>query len=70
MENVLVRISPHTGEVLGWVDLSLLYNKIPKYHSVDVLNGIAYDKKNDRIFVTGKYWPYIFEIKINNGVDK
>ncbi len=70
MESVLVRISPHTGEVLGWVDLSLLYNKIPKYHSVDVLNGIAYDKKNDRIFVTGKYWPYIFEIKINNGVAK
>jgi len=68
MQSVIVRISPKTGEVLGWVDLSLLYNKIPKYYSVDVLNGIAYDKKNNRIFVTGKYWPYIFEILVINGV--
>jgi len=67
MQSILVRISPHTGEVLGWVDLSQLHNKIPKYYSVDVLNGIAFDKKNNRIFVTGKYWPYIFEIKIING---
>jgi glutamine cyclotransferase len=68
MESVIVRISPYTGQILGWVDLSLLYNQIPKYHSVDVLNGIAFDKKNSRIFVTGKYWPYIFEILIKNGV--
>jgi len=68
MESILVRISPHTGEVLGWVDLRQLYNKIPQYYSVDVLNGIAFDKNNNRIFVTGKYWPYIFEIKIMNGV--
>lgn len=68
MQSVIVRISPHTGKILGWIDLSLLYNKIPKYYSVDVLNGIAYDENNDRIFVTGKYWPYVFKIKINNGV--
>lgn len=67
-QNVIARISPHTGKVLGWIDLNLLYNQIPKYHSVDVLNGIAYDKNNNRIFVTGKYWPYVFEIKIHNGV--
>ncbi|MBN1474095.1 MAG: glutaminyl-peptide cyclotransferase [Syntrophaceae bacterium] len=64
MESVLVRVSPITGKVLGWVDLSPLYNKIPKYYSVDVLNGIAYDRSNNRIFVTGKYWPHIFEIKL------
>ena len=61
-ENVIARISPQTGKVLGWVDLSLLYNMLPVNCRVDVLNGIAYDQENDRIFVTGKYWPKVFEI--------
>ena len=61
-ENVIARISPETGKVLGWVDLSLLYNLLPVNCRVDVLNGIAYDQENDRIFVTGKLWPKIFEI--------
>jgi glutaminyl-peptide cyclotransferase len=64
MEDVIVRINPETGEVLGWIDLSRLYSKILKKTKMDVLNGIAYDSKNDRIFVTGKYWPKIFEIKV------
>lgn len=62
MENVIARISPLTGEVLGWVDLSKLYNVLPVNFKVDVLNGIAYDQDSDRIFVTGKFWPKVFEI--------
>ena len=65
MENVIVRISPQTGEVLGWVDLSKLYNLLPGDCRVDVLNGIAYDQDRDRIFITGKLWPKIFEIKLS-----
>jgi glutamine cyclotransferase len=59
-----VRISPVTGKVLEWVDLSPLYSLIPEPNRIDVLNGIAYDNSRDRIFVTGKLWPNIFEIKI------
>ncbi len=65
MENVIARISPSTGEVLGWVDLSRLYDLLPANCRVGVLNGIAYDQENDRIFVTGKFWPKIFEIKLS-----
>jgi len=64
MENIIVRISPLTGEVLGWVDLSPLYDLLPYNRRADVLNGIAYDQDRNRIFVTGKFWPKIFEIKI------
>lgn len=63
-EDIIVRISPLTGKILGWVDLSLLYSLIPKHNPIDVLNGIAYDNMRDRIFVTGKLWPKIFEIKV------
>jgi hypothetical protein len=63
-ENIIVRISPVTGKVLGWIDLSPLYSLMPKDGRIDVLNGIAYDHNRDRIFVTGKLWPKIFEIKI------
>lgn len=69
MEDVIVRISPQTGRVLGWIDLSLLYSELPVLARRDVLNGIAYDNKNDRIFVTGKFWPKLFEIKISKRTD-
>jgi glutamine cyclotransferase len=54
-------INPSTGEVKGWVDLSGLHQQT-SYD--DVLNGIAYDKQADRLFVTGKHWPNLFEIEI------
>jgi glutamine cyclotransferase len=66
MEDVIVRISPMTGKVLGWIDLSPLIPMLPSLERRDVLNGIAYDKENDRIFVTGKFWPKLFEIKLIN----
>jgi len=59
----IARISPKTGQVLGWVDLSGLLD--PRDATgVDVMNGIAYDAAGDRLFVTGKLWPKLFEIRI------
>ena len=65
MEDLIVRISPKTGKVKGWVDLSSLRSYLPRNAQVDVLNGIAYDAKKDRIFVTGKLWPKVFEIQLS-----
>lgn len=59
----IARISPENGKVLGWIDLKGLLNE-EENEEVDVLNGIAYDKKNDRLFVTGKFWSKLFEIKL------
>ena len=63
-ENRIARISPQTGRVLGWIDLSGLLKPQEVSDPEAVLNGIAYDKKNDRLFVTGKLWPKLFEIKV------
>jgi glutaminyl-peptide cyclotransferase len=60
----IARISPATGKVLGWIDLSGLRPLSVRSNEEAVLNGIAYDAQHDRIFVTGKLWPKIFEIKI------
>ena len=60
---LIARISPTTGKVLGWIDLTGLLSQA-EMQGVDVLNGIAYDVKQDRLFVTGKLWPKIFEIKL------
>ncbi len=60
----IARISPHTGKVLGWIDLSGIIDKRQFTDSDAVLNGIAYDAKEDRLFVTGKLWPKLFEIKV------
>jgi len=59
----IVRISPKTGRVTGWIDLGGLLNPREAQH-VDVLNGIAYDAAADRLFVTGKLWPKLFEIVV------
>ncbi len=58
-------IDPNTGQVTAWLDLSgLLDPSTHRGHTVDVLNGIAYDELEDRLFVTGKLWPTVFEIEI------
>jgi glutamine cyclotransferase len=59
----IARISPKTGHVTGWIDLTGLLDAREAV-GTDVLNGIAYDAKGDRLFVTGKWWPKLFEIKI------
>jgi glutamine cyclotransferase len=62
----IARISPQSGHVIGWIDLSGLLPDSKKINDEAVLNGIAYDAQHDRLFVTGKQWPTIFEIKIIN----
>ena len=59
----IARISPATGEVVGWIDLAALYPKSAR-SSEAVLNGIAYDAASKRLFVTGKNWPQLYEIEI------
>jgi glutamine cyclotransferase len=60
----IARISPASGKVLGWIDLSGLLPKEERSSPEAVLNGIAYDAAHDRLFVTGKLWPKIFEIRV------
>ena len=60
----IARVSPQTGKVLGWIDLTGLLPDIAQSNPDAVLNGIAYDARSDRLFVTGKLWPKLFEIKI------
>jgi glutaminyl-peptide cyclotransferase len=64
--DTIVRIAPDSGRVLGWIDLRGLLTGAERA-STDVLNGIAYDAAHDRLFVTGKLWPKVFEIKIVEG---
>jgi glutaminyl-peptide cyclotransferase len=60
----IARISPADGRVLGWIDLTGILPKAERADSEAVLNGIAYDAAGDRLFVTGKLWPRLFEIRI------
>lgn len=60
----IARIAPDTGRVIGWVDLRGLLSAEDHGEPVDVLNGIAYDAETDRLFVTGKLWPKLFEIEL------
>ena len=62
--NRIARISPKTGKVIGWIEMDGLLNQEELREPVDVLNGIAYDAEKDRLFVTGKLWPKVFEIKL------
>ena len=54
----------HDGKVTGWINLTGLLAPADHTGHTDVLNGIAYDAKGDRLFVTGKKWPKLFEIKL------
>jgi glutaminyl-peptide cyclotransferase len=60
----VARIDPDTGHVTRWIDLSGLLTDADRAGGVDVLNGIAHDPATDRLFVTGKLWPKLFEIRI------
>lgn len=64
-KDVIVRIDPATGKLLGRIDLSSITEAEQKSNrNADVLNGIAYDEAGDRLFVTGKLWRKLFEIKV------
>jgi glutaminyl-peptide cyclotransferase len=60
----IARIAPATGQVLGWINLAGLLPDDERTDPEAVLNGIAYDAAHDRLFVTGKLWPKLFEIKV------
>ncbi|MES2522530.1 MAG: glutaminyl-peptide cyclotransferase [Gemmatimonadota bacterium] len=60
----IARIDPATGNVTGWIDLAGILPKMDRTGNEDVLNGIAYDASGDRLFVTGKLWSKLYEIKL------
>lgn len=62
--DVIVRIDPESGAVTGIVDLRSLRERLGPDQNAEVLNGIAYDEKTGRLFVTGKFWPALFEIRL------
>jgi glutaminyl-peptide cyclotransferase len=62
--NYIARINPSSGNVVGWIDLAGISPEDQQGKSEHTLNGIAYDAANDRIFVTGKNWKKLFEIKL------
>jgi len=60
----IARIDPQTGRVTGWLNLAGLRSFEGNISTDNVLNGIAYDEEGDRLFVTGKNWPKLFEIRM------
>lgn len=64
MTDKIARISPETGKVLGWINLAGILPEIEIRSQDGVLNGIAYDAAHNRLFVTGKLWPRLFEIEV------
>jgi glutamine cyclotransferase len=62
--DMIARISPRDGHVIAWIDLKGLLPAEQRVDDEAVLNGIAYDAKYDRIFVTGKRWPTVFQIEV------
>jgi len=63
-EDRIARIDPGTGQITGWIELKGLLDPSDSTRNTDVLNGIAYDSANHRLFVTGKLWPKLFEIEL------
>lgn len=62
--DLIARIDLATGQVVGWIDLTGLLDTAVLTQPADVLNGIAYDPTTDRLFVTGKLWPEVYEIEL------
>jgi glutamine cyclotransferase len=62
--NRIARINPQNGRVIAWIDLTGILSGEKIDYRIDVMNGIAYDSKEDRLFVTGKLWPKVFEIRL------
>jgi glutamine cyclotransferase len=62
-EEKIAVINPQNGQVTAWIDLAGIQD-LTNQDPNNVLNGIAYDANGDRLFVTGKMWPHVFEIKL------
>jgi len=63
--NYIAEIDPASGNITGWIDLEGIQSYLDYNKSIDVLNGIAYDSENDKIYVTGKLWPNLFQIELS-----
>lgn len=63
-EDRIARIDPQSGQLLGFIEMKGLLAPQDRLRDTDVLNGIAYDAAQDRLFVTGKNWPKLFEVKL------
>ncbi|MCK4919712.1 MAG: glutaminyl-peptide cyclotransferase [Bacteroidales bacterium] len=61
--NEIVMIDPGSGKILGKIDMSGILDAKDKHPRIDYFNGIAYDEENNRVFVTGKYWPKVYEVE-------
>ena len=62
--DLIAEIDFHNGKVLSYIELTNILPNNLRTDNTDVLNGIAYDKKGDRFFVTGKNWPKVFQIQL------
>ncbi len=62
--DLIAIINPLNGSITGWVDLRGILSDRDFIERIDVLNGIAYDEIGERLFITGKFWPHIFEIEL------
>jgi len=65
----VVAVEPATGRIRRWIDLVGLLPEKSRTATTDVLNGIAYDAEQDRLFVTGKRWPTVFELRLTIPTD-
>jgi glutaminyl-peptide cyclotransferase len=65
--DLIAIIEPSSGQVMGWINLKGIINPADYPEQIDVLNGIAYDWQERRLFVTGKLWPKLFEIQLSDG---
>ena len=63
LDDRIAIINPETGQITAWIDLSGI-SESEKFDSDSVLNGIAYDQKKNRLFVTGKNWSNVYEIAL------
>ena len=61
----IFKIDPRSGQVTATIDFTDIVPREYRDHSDNVLNGIAYDPGKKRFFVTGKMWPYVYEVEIN-----
>jgi glutaminyl-peptide cyclotransferase len=64
MTKFILRIDPENGRILAWIDFDGLLPASETTRTTDVMNGIAYDAEGDRLFVTGKNWPRLYEVRI------
>lgn len=65
LTNRIARIDPKSGKVKGWIDVGLLPEALHRTDPEQIPNGIAYDAEHDRLFITGKDWPHLYEIRID-----